>query len=468
MPNTCPPDQPPCRPIMSQRRGLHAAALMGLALLAACGGSKESTSDLDIRGGRFVNSQAGSPYNHVVMLGPGNTMNCSGTMIAPDLVLTATHCIQGKDMRSYHVFFGTDIATAKKTRVLDHRKNYLRSLQPSGSMSPTEVPTDYALLKIGATARGMRQVPLHTQSLPVNTMVKQVGYGTNDQNQVGRLKENDTSVVQPGSARSALIVRSSTGSINPGDSGGPLFVRSGTGWAVAGVVSACSRGNSPYCKAGSINLYVALPTIMPTLRSWAVAMTGRTNPFGTGPTPSPGGGGQSAPVEDCNGGCTANPSPIPDAGDGDGSQPPQQPQQPQQPPLPPHLQPQPPQCTPATAQNWLQFRDNPEPGCVWCQINRARGDHLTPQECLGAGGQIINAGGVPRQGCAIGDGTRAKEGQKGTRNGTPVVCRSGKWEPVTGIPRQGCKRVDGSPVPNGFQGQTPDGRPTSCVNGEWI
>ena len=398
-------------------KGIVAVAAISVA---ACSSPREEDSDLNIRGGTWVNDQGSSPYNHVVMLGMGSSMSCSGTMIGPDLILTATHCLQGKAVGHFNVFFGTNIATAKKTKVLDHRMGYLPSLSHFGGMDLPDVPKDYALLKIGATARGMRAAPLHGQTLAKNTVVKQVGFGTNDLNQVGRLKENDARVKRPGNAVQGLIVTSTSGTIGSGDSGGPLFVKSGGGWAVAGITSACFRGQNPHCITGTENYYVPIPHILPTLRNWAMAMTGRPNPFAPMNGAPRGTGSEPPAVEECGplNPCGAAPAPVPSAGEAEPEE--VDPDGPRELPKPPA-----PQCTIATPTNWMQFRDNPEPGCVWCIMDRGRGFHLTAEECTDGDGHIQKRNrGVPR----------SVDGQSLTcTKATPT-----NWQSLMNAPEAGC------------------------------
>ena len=66
-------------------------ALLGL-LAVGCGPVAAVDSEVAIKGGSNV-AATDSIYTHTVAVGDVSRPYCSGTVIAPDLVLTAAHCV---------------------------------------------------------------------------------------------------------------------------------------------------------------------------------------------------------------------------------------------------------------------------------------------------------------------------------------------------------------------------------------
>lgn len=231
--------------------------LLVVSLLAAsaCGRAPESVSDTKVVGGTPVESGA---FGAVVGIAVGKagdaefTATCTGTLIAPAVVLTAGHCVEGSDEIVVFTGDGKDDA---RIPVASAHAVIAKSVHESLRRYPLGY-ADYALLTLAAPLAGVTPLPW-TSTLAGRLAAERrgttllVGYGRREDGRAGRKFQADAKIqsVTPAEA----VVGGDGKDACAGDSGGPALTKREDGsYALFGVVS---RGLGLDCGKGG---YVGL------------------------------------------------------------------------------------------------------------------------------------------------------------------------------------------------------------------
>jgi uncharacterized protein (TIGR03382 family) len=304
-----------------------AASLLAFAspAFATSKGNGVSTPDVETIASPVIGgtaAPAGKWPDAVAVLGQGS---CTGTLIAPDVVLTAGHC-----------------ADANMTQVIANTTNYngqggvTATIKSVTAYPNWETSYDVAVIVLNAPIQGVTPRKVGTactfqEGFAASTMVHLVGFGSTDIQGEGAntlLNEVMAPVTDPDCSGSGGCVPS----IRPGgefiagggnrdscfgDSGGPVYLDTPRGTVVVGAVSRGLDNSATPCGGGGI--YVRTDKIV----QWIETTTGKTiekdlcnvgpggeEPGGEEPGGEEPGGeepdGQRGPSGDVIGGCSTS------------------------------------------------------------------------------------------------------------------------------------------------------------------
>lgn len=221
-------------------------------------------------------SVTSTPQPWVAALLQNGQQGCGGSLIAPQWVVTAAHCVTGQ-ANPTQVRVGSLNRTSGGQVISIAQK----IVHPNYSTSNINGGNDIALLRLQTAVSGITPITMGSSSPSAGTAVRLYGWGQTTPQAGGdrgsdQLKQLDTQIIAASNCSNYrtgdLCVRGTTSATACyGDSGGPAIVN-------GALVGATSRAGGNDSTCGRTN---ALYTDVVYFRNWISQYVGTTNPPGS-------------------------------------------------------------------------------------------------------------------------------------------------------------------------------------------
>ena len=172
---------------------------------------------------------------------------CSGTLITPNAVLTAAHCLPATSQGVFVLHEGKVIASQSVVRHPEYRIDEQKNL----------VFNDIGLVFL-STPVFTRTLPIIVSRAPVaGEKFSTYGFGLTDAGVIGELRSGQQEVFQVTATHISSKFNRTCSNVCAGDSGGPAiqFAKGADGKFVPGIVGVLSSGTDRDCREGDISSF---------------------------------------------------------------------------------------------------------------------------------------------------------------------------------------------------------------------
>jgi hypothetical protein len=215
------PTQPAPIPAASACDALGATAGVSILNGAACDAGRSSVVRLNMRD---ANNLGGS---------------CTGTIVAPRVVLTAAHCLD-EGITTVRVWLGSG------AEIVAESFTFFPNYQFNNSSS-----FDVGVVRVGEDLPRTPTPILTSRDAQVGETAIVAGWGRDQDNVSTSLRAGSTVISSVTAALLQTRFAPPSASVCSGDSGGPLLLNQGGTWSIAGIISAttanvCNDGDNFY------------------------------------------------------------------------------------------------------------------------------------------------------------------------------------------------------------------------------
>lgn len=211
------------------------AAMLGWPQMAGAQSPRDALPGIVGKDDRVALDPTVWPWHALGRINQGTGGHCTGTLVAPDAVLTAAHCVfHGRTQRRLQPREIHFVAGYRRGDYLAHARGRAVVIPPTYRYSarPTlaEVAQDWAIVFLDQTL-AIRPIPLRT--LPADGRLQRAGYS---QDRAHLLSIHDDCHLQRMLAGGRVLLTDCDST--RGDSGSPLLLRQGEQVWLVGVVAA--------------------------------------------------------------------------------------------------------------------------------------------------------------------------------------------------------------------------------------